>query len=70
MYPFLYLKPCFKYKKVCVVCYSGTRVQRLRPCKHRVCMKCIPKLRVHTCPFCREAIQSFLPQDIVNASER
>jgi hypothetical protein len=45
----------------CGICYE-TFVRnefKLLDCKHYICLICFPKLKVYTCPFCREPISNY-----------
>lgn len=46
---------------VCVVCYGFKQVQKIRPCNHRVCVRCIENIRNNLCPMCKQEIISYLP---------
>ncbi|XP_014227253.1 uncharacterized protein LOC106652673 [Trichogramma pretiosum] len=49
----------------CIVCYEHEKVQKLWPCKHRMCVHCIPRLKKKICPLCRKDIESWLPPHLM-----
>tara|TARA_Y100000389_G_scaffold113702_1_gene110863 strand:+ start:56 stop:490 length:435 start_codon:yes stop_codon:yes gene_type:complete len=45
----------------CGICYEtfDHNEFKLLDCKHYICIICFPKLKVYTCPFCREPISNY-----------
>ena len=55
----------------CGICYE-TFVHnefKLLDCKHYICFICFPKLKVYTCPFCREPISNYYTNNEVDIYE-
>ncbi|CAB0041813.1 unnamed protein product, partial [Trichogramma brassicae] len=60
---FLYHCDCFEYvcasAHECPSCSSTVKVQKLRPCEHKLCFECIQVLYKRECPFCQRYIMSY-----------
>uniref|UniRef100_A0ABD2WBP3 RING-type domain-containing protein n=1 Tax=Trichogramma kaykai TaxID=54128 RepID=A0ABD2WBP3_9HYME len=52
-------------KSKCLLCESKSRVQKLRPCGHRMCVPCIISLLRKTCPSCRVEIDTYLDPSLM-----
>ena len=57
-------------KMECYICYETVEEGEIRvlECAHSLCQRCLSRLRVHICPFCRTSIERS-HQDIVSHRE-
>ncbi|KAL7305090.1 hypothetical protein TKK_0002498 [Trichogramma kaykai] len=53
----------------CPSCSSTVKVQKLRPCEHKLCYQCIQGLYKRECPFCQVFIASYTGNEEITGKE-
>ncbi|KAL7289964.1 hypothetical protein TKK_0015697 [Trichogramma kaykai] len=53
----------------CPSCSSTIKVQKLRPCEHKLCYQCIQDLYKRECPFCQVFIASYTGNEEITGKE-
>lgn len=49
----------------CPICYEElqNRIFCIMPCKHKICLVCIVKMKTKTCPICRNDLSNLIPKE-------
>lgn len=49
----------------CPICYEELqkRIFCITPCRHKICLVCIVKMKTKSCPICRNDLSNLIPKE-------